>query len=121
MSWCRTACHKPDVWGRPDPEHQKITHRIGEAHQWNLAQFMNNNGSTAAFASRREGSGISTPFGMRWVPPRKKTMDPSMLATIYDRLRASYNASMAASSGWITQSEGCISRPGPRDGLTPLT
>jgi len=25
---------------------------------------------------------------------------------IYDRLRASYNASMAASSGWIQRSEG---------------
>ena len=36
----------------------------------------------------------------------RETMDQYNGDDIYDRLRASYNASMAASSGWITQSEG---------------
>ena len=36
----------------------------------------------------------------------KETMDQYNGDELYDRMRASYEASMRASSGWITQSEG---------------
>ena len=36
----------------------------------------------------------------------KETLDQYAGDDIYDRLRASYNESMAASSGWLQKSEG---------------
>jgi TRAP-type mannitol/chloroaromatic compound transport system substrate-binding protein len=36
----------------------------------------------------------------------KETLDQYAGDDIYDRVRASYNESMVASSGWITESEG---------------
>ena len=98
-----------DVWDSLSPEHQKIIEiASGEAHQWNLAQFMNNNG---AALQRLQAGGVKvlefpdSVWDAMGVAARE-TLDQYNGDDIYDRLRASYNASMAASSGWITQSEG---------------
>jgi TRAP-type mannitol/chloroaromatic compound transport system substrate-binding protein len=99
-----------DVWESLSPEHQKIIEiASGEAHQWNLAQFMNNNG---AALQRLQAGGVKV---LEFPDSVWDAMGAAAVDTmdnvegrdeLYDRLRASYNASMAASSGWITRSEG---------------
>jgi TRAP-type mannitol/chloroaromatic compound transport system substrate-binding protein len=98
-----------DVFESLSPEHQKIIEiASGETHQWNLAQFMNNNGSAL---QRLQAGGVKVlefPDSV-WDAmgtAAKETMDQYNGDDIYDRMRASYNASMSASSGWIQQSEG---------------
>jgi len=98
-----------DVFDSLSPEHQKIIEiASAEAHQWNLAQFMNNNG---AALQRLQAGGVKVlefPDSV-WDAmgtAATETMDQYAGDDIYDRLRASYNASMAASSGWIQRSEG---------------
>ena len=98
-----------DVWESLSPEHQKIVEiASGEAHQWNLAQFLNNNG---AALQRLQAGGVQVlefndaiwdAMGVA----ATATMDEYAGDDIYDRIRASYNTSMAASSGWIQESEG---------------
>ena len=98
-----------DVFESLSPAHQKIIEiAAGEAHQWNLGQFMNNNG---AALQRLQAGGVKVlefpdsvwdAMGTAAI----ETMDQYNGDDIYDRIRASYTASMAASSGWITQSEG---------------
>ena len=98
-----------DVFESLSPEHQKIIEiAAGEAHQWNLAQFMNNNG---AALQRLQAGGVQVLEFPDTVwdamgTAAAETMDQYNGDDIYDRIRASYNASMSASSGWITQSEG---------------
>jgi TRAP-type mannitol/chloroaromatic compound transport system substrate-binding protein len=91
------------------PEHQKIIEiAAGEAHQWNLSQFMNNNG---AALQRLQAGGVKVlefPDSV-WDAmgtAATETLDQYAGDEIYDRLRASYNASMADSSSWIQKSEG---------------
>ena len=91
------------------PEHQKIIEiAAAESHQWNLAQFMNNNG---AALQRLQAGGVKVlefpdtvwdAMGVAAI----ETMDQYAGDELYDRIRADYNASMAASSGWIQKSEG---------------
>ena len=98
-----------DVFNELSPEHQKIIEiASGEAHQWNLAQFMNNNG---AALQRLQAGGVKVlefPNSV-WDAmgvAATETMDQYAGDEIYDRIRASYNTSMAASSSWIQKSEG---------------
>ncbi|SMY09683.1 TRAP transporter substrate-binding protein [Flavimaricola marinus] len=98
-----------DVYDSLAPAHQKIFEiAAGEAHQWNLAQFMNENG---AALQRLQAGGVTVlefPDSV-WDAmgaAAKETMDAYAGDEIYDRIRASYNESMAASSGWIQRSEG---------------
>ncbi|MGR3468724.1 MAG: TRAP transporter substrate-binding protein [Shimia sp.] len=91
------------------PAQQKIIEiASAEAHQWNLAQFLNNNGSAL---QRLEAGGVQVlefPDSV-WDAMGSAAMtvaDSYAGDDIYDRIRASYNESMAASSGWIQRSEG---------------
>lgn len=98
-----------DVFNDLSPAHQKIIETAaGEAHQWNLAQFMNNNG---AALQRLQAGGVKVlefPDSV-WDAmgaAATETMDQYNGDELYDRIRADYNESMAASSGWIQRSEG---------------
>ncbi len=98
-----------DVFNDLSPAHQKIIEiAAGESHQWNLAQFMNNNG---AALERLQAGGVKVlefPDSV-WDAmgtAATETMDQYAGDELYDRIRASYNTSMAASSSWISKSEG---------------
>ncbi len=98
-----------DVFNDLTPAQQKIIEiASGEAHQWSLSQFMNNHGPAL---QRLQAGGVKVlefPDSV-WDAmgvAATETMDEFAGDDIYDRLRASYNASMAASSGWIQKSEG---------------
>jgi TRAP-type mannitol/chloroaromatic compound transport system substrate-binding protein len=98
-----------DVFESLTPSQQRVCEiAAGEAHQWNLAQFLMNNG---AALQRLQSGGVKVlefPDSV-WDAmgaAAKETLDQYAGDDIYDRVRASYNESMAASSGWITESEG---------------
>ncbi|NBD28473.1 MAG: ABC transporter substrate-binding protein [Alphaproteobacteria bacterium] len=98
-----------EVFESLTPAQQKICEiAAGEAHQWNLGQFLMNNGSAL---QRLQAGGVNVlefPDSV-WDAmgvAANETMDQYAGDDIYDRVRESYNASMAASSGWLTQSEG---------------
>ena len=98
-----------DVFNELSPAHQKIIEiASGEAHQWNLAQFMNNNG---AALERLQAGGVKVlefPNSV-WDAmgvAATETMDQYNGDEMYDKIRTSYNTSMAASSSWISKSEG---------------
>ena len=98
-----------DVFDSLSPSHQKIIEiAAGEAHQWNLGQFMGNNG---AALQRLQAGGVKV---LEFPDSVWNAMGEGAATVkdqyngdeLYDRIRASYEASMAASSGWLTQSEG---------------
>jgi len=98
-----------DVWESLSAEHQKIIEiAAGETTQWNLAQFMNNNG---AALQRLQAGGVQvlefpdSVWDAMGVAARE-VLGQYSGDDIYDRMSASYNASMQQSSGWITRSEG---------------
>ena len=98
-----------DVWDSLTAPQQKIIEiASGECHQWNLAQFMNENG---AALQRLQAGGVTVlefPDSV-WDAmgtAAAETMDQYRGDDLYDRIITSYNASMASSSGWITRSEG---------------
>ncbi|MFQ1700699.1 TRAP transporter substrate-binding protein [Loktanella agnita] len=98
-----------DVWDSLSAEHKKIVEvASGEANQWNLSLFMNNN---AAALQRLQAGGVKVlefPDAV-WDAmgdAARETLDQYAGDDIFDRLRASYEASMQSSSGWITRSEG---------------
>lgn len=104
-----TLATNRDVFDSLSPAHQKIIEiAAGECHSWNLAQFLNNNG---AALQRLQSGGVKVlefPDSV-WDAmgaAAAETKDQYNGDDIYDRIRASYEASMAASSGWLTQSEG---------------
>ena len=98
-----------DVFDSLSPAHQMIIERAAaEAHQWNLAQFLNNNG---AALQRLQAGGVKVmefpdsvwdAFGAA----AKETLDENMGDELFARIRNSVEASMAASSGWLVKSEG---------------
>jgi TRAP-type C4-dicarboxylate transport system substrate-binding protein len=98
-----------EVFDSLTPMQQKVIEiAAGETHQWNLAQFLNNNG---AALQRLQSGGVQVlefpesvwdAMGAAAV----KVKDQYNGDELYDRIRASYEASMKASSGWLTQSEG---------------
>jgi TRAP-type mannitol/chloroaromatic compound transport system substrate-binding protein len=98
-----------DVFDSLSPKHQKVIEiAAAETHQWNLAQFLNNNGSAL---QRLQAGGVQVlefPDSV-WdamAASAKATLDQYNGDDLYDRIRASYDTSMAASSGWLTKSEG---------------
>ncbi len=98
-----------DVFDSLSPAHQKVIEiASGEAHQWNLGQFLMNNG---AALQRLQAGGVQVlefPDAV-WDAmgaAATQTMDQYAGDELYDRIRASYNASMQSSSNWITRSEG---------------
>ncbi|WP_425039161.1 TRAP transporter substrate-binding protein [Primorskyibacter sp. S187A] len=98
-----------DVFDSLTPSQQKIIEiASGEAHSWSLAQFLNNNGSAL---QRLQSGGVKVlefPDSV-WdamAAGAKTVSDQYMGDDIYAKVKASYDSSMAASSSWLTQSEG---------------
>lgn len=95
------------------PTHQKIIEiACAEAHQWNLAQFLSNNG---AALQRLKAAGVTTlefpdsvwdAFGAASEAVHQENMGDEIYKKVYD----SYMASMAASSSWIEISTGAYTR-----------
>ena len=104
-----TLATNRDVFDSLSPAHQKIIETAaGECHQWNLAQFLNNNG---AALQRLQAGGVQTlefpdsvwdAFGAA----AKETLDGYMDDELFAKIRGSVEASMKASSGWLVKSEG---------------
>lgn len=98
-----------EVFESLTPAQQKIIEiAAGECHQWNLAQFLNNNG---AALQRLQAGGVKVlefPDSVWDAMGTAATEVADQYAgdDIYDRIRASYQASMAASSDWLVKSEG---------------
>jgi len=97
-----------EVFESLTPGQQKIIEiASAEAHQWNLAQFLNNNG---AALQRLQAGGVKVlefPDAV-WDAmgvAATEVMDENSDGDLYDAIRASYETSMAASSGWIKRSE----------------
>ena len=96
-----------DVFDSLSPAHQKIIEiASGEAHQWNLAQFLANNG---AALQRLQAGGVQIlefpdsvwdAFGKA----ATDTLDEYMDDELFARIRTSLAESTKASSGWLTKS-----------------
>ena len=98
-----------EVFDSLSPAHQKIIETAAAAsHQWNLAQYLNNNG---AALQRLQAGGVKTlefPDSV-WDAmgaASKETMDSYMDDELFAKIRASVETSMRASSGWLVKSEG---------------
>ncbi len=98
-----------EVFNELSPAHQKIIEiAAAEAHQWNLTQFLNNNGAALqrlvaeGVQIREFNDGVWDAFGAASAEVLDSYMDDALFAEI----RTSYNASMSASSAWIQNAEG---------------
>jgi len=98
-----------EVFEGLSPAHQKIIEiAAGETHQWNLAQFLSNNG---AALKRLQAGGVKTlefPDSV-WDAmgaASKETLDGYMDDELFAKIRASAEESMKSSSGWLVKSEG---------------
>ena len=98
-----------EVFDSLSPAHQKVIEiAAAEAHQWNLAQFLANNGTAL---QRLAASGVQVrtfpnnvwdAFGTASAEVHAENMSDDIYKGIYD----SYVASMGASSSWIEAAEG---------------
>ena len=98
-----------EVFEGMSPAHQKIIEiASAETHQWNLAQFLHNNGSAL---QRLQAGGVKVlefgddvwdAFGTASNEVHQENMGDEIYKKIYD----SYQASMLASSSWIQKAEG---------------
>ena len=98
-----------DVWNDLTPQHKAILEGSAMATtHWQLAQTLSNNGAALA---RLQAQGVKTlqfsddvwdAFGAA----SKEVMDEPMGDDLYARTRASFEASLAASSAWISKSDG---------------
>ncbi|UWQ16237.1 TRAP transporter substrate-binding protein [Jannaschia sp. M317] len=98
-----------DVFEGLSPAHQKIIEiASAEAHQWNLAQFLANNGTAL---QRLQSGGVT----IREFPDSvwdamgaasQAVVDENMGDELFAKIHNSAMASMSASSNWITRSEG---------------
>ncbi len=98
-----------DVFDELSPAHQKIIEiAAGECHQWNLAQFLANNGEALV---RLQAGGVKVlefPDSV-WDAmgaAASETLDQYMDDELFARIRESAMSSMRSSSGWLTKSEG---------------
>ncbi|NOR62546.1 MAG: ABC transporter substrate-binding protein [Rhodobacteraceae bacterium] len=98
-----------DVFNELSPAHQKIIEvAAAEAHQWNLAQFLNNNGAALqrlvaeGVQVKEFNDSIWDAFGAA----SSEVLDGYMDDALFAEIRENYNASMKASSGWIDKAEG---------------
>ncbi|MBL1434764.1 MAG: TRAP transporter substrate-binding protein [Rhodobacteraceae bacterium] len=104
-----TLATNREVFDELSPAHQKIIEiAAAEAHQWNLAQFLNNNGAalqrliSEGVQVREFNDSIWDAFGAA----SEEVLDGYMDDALFAEIRASVSASMAASSDWIQKSEG---------------
>ncbi len=96
-----------EVFESLSPEHQKIIEiAAGECHQWNLAQFLANNG---AALQRLQASGVKImefpdsvwdAFGAA----SQEVLNENMGDELFKKINDSAMASMKSSSGWLKQS-----------------
>jgi len=103
-----TVATNRDVFDELSPAHQKIIEiASGEGHQWNLAQFMANNGSALA---RLQSGGVT----VREFPDAvwdamgvasQEVTDENMGDELFAKIHNSAMESMEASTNWITRSE----------------
>jgi len=98
-----------EVFEGLSPAHQKIIEiAASETHQWNLAQFLSNNG---AALTRLQAGGVKTlefPDSV-WDAmgaASKETLDGYMDDELFAKIRNSAEESMKSSSGWLVKSEG---------------
>ncbi|SLN19083.1 TRAP transporter substrate-binding protein [Roseisalinus antarcticus] len=98
-----------DVFDSFTPAQQRICEiAAGEAHQYNLSQFLAENGAALA---RLQSGGVQVltfPDSV-WDAmgvAAQETMDSYAGDDLYDRIRESAMTSMRSSSNWITESEG---------------
>lgn len=104
-----TLATNRDVFESLSPAHQKIIEvAAGNTHQWNLAQFLNNNG---AALQRLQAAGVKTmefpePVWDAMGSASAEVLDSYMDDELYAQIRNSVNESMKASSGWLVKSEG---------------
>ncbi|TDK50787.1 TRAP transporter substrate-binding protein [Antarcticimicrobium luteum] len=98
-----------DVFESLPMAHQKVIEiAASECHQWNLAQFLANNG---AALQRLQAGGVQLmefPASV-WDAmgqAAKETLDEYMDDELFAKIRKSAEASMMSSSGWIQMSEG---------------
>lgn len=98
-----------EVFNELSPAHQKIIEiAAAETHQWNLAQFLANNGQALV---RLKSAGVKVmefpdavwdAFGAASQEVHDENLGDELYKKVYD----SYNESMHASSSWIQASEG---------------
>ena len=96
-----------EVFESLSPAHQRIIEvAAGDTHQWNLAQFLANNG---AALGRLQASGVKVlefpdsvwdAFGTA----SREVLDENMGDELFKKIHDSAMASMKSSSGWIKQS-----------------
>ena len=98
-----------DVFDSLSPAHQKVIEiASAECHQWNLAQFLSNNGAAlqqlvaGGVQVREFPDSVWDAFGAA----SQEVLDENMGDELFARIRNSAMESMAASSGWLTASEG---------------
>lgn len=98
-----------DVFDSLSPAHQKVIEiASAECHQWNLAQFLSQNG---AALSRLQSGGVKTlefPDSV-WDAFGKASMEvhaENMGDDIYKRTYDSFAASLKSSSAWLKKSDG---------------
>jgi TRAP-type mannitol/chloroaromatic compound transport system substrate-binding protein len=102
-----------DVFEDLSPAHQKILEvASAEAHQYNLAQFLSNNGSSLQqlIASGVEVRTFPDDVWDAFGRASQEVLDENMGDEIFARVRESAMSSMRASSGWIEASEGLYRR-----------
>ncbi len=97
------------VFDELSPKHQKIVEMASsECHQWNLAQFLSNNGAALA---RLQSGGVKVlefpeavwdAFGQA----SAETMEQYMGDELFKKIKDSADSSMRSSSNWLTKSEG---------------
>ncbi len=104
-----TLATNREVFDSLTPSQQKaIEIAAAETHQWNLAQFLSNNG---AALKRLQSAGVkvlSFPDSV-WDAmgtAAKETMESKRDGDLYDKIYDSVLTSMASSSSWIQESEG---------------
>jgi len=102
-----------DVFESFTPAQQKICEvAAGEAHQWNLAQFLSNNG---AALSRLQSGGVkvlefSDEIWDAFGKASKEVMDENMGDELFKKIHDSVMASMKSSSNWLKVSDGTFTR-----------
>ncbi|MFV2001364.1 MAG: TRAP transporter substrate-binding protein [Paracoccaceae bacterium] len=98
-----------DVFNGLSASHQKIIeHASASANMWSLAQFLNNNG---AALERLQAGGVkllqfSDEIWDAFGESSQKVLAEFAGDDLFDRALADYTASMKASSGWLSTSEG---------------
>ncbi len=104
-----TLATNREVFESLSPAHQRIIEiAAGECHQWNLSQFLSENGTalqrliSGGVTVREFPDSVWDAFG----EASRQVYDENMGDDIFARMFESVQASMRASAGWISRSQG---------------